>query len=183
MEPQPSPCFLDFEASSLSRESFPIEVAWSLEDGSIESYLISPEGIPTWSDWSRESEKIHGLTRNRLLAEGSPPLLVRLRLEEFLRGKVVYTDAPDFDGQWMTALFAATGDAVQRFELRDSEELFLSMLGTLTPDRPTALIELKAIKATARKNHPLRHRAAWDVEYLMEVWRLSAWRAGLRTRS
>jgi hypothetical protein len=34
--------FLDFEASSLSDESYPVEVAWVFEDGHAESHLIRP---------------------------------------------------------------------------------------------------------------------------------------------
>lgn len=34
--------FVDFEASSLNPDSYPIEVAWSIPDDSIESHLISP---------------------------------------------------------------------------------------------------------------------------------------------
>ena len=40
------PSFIDFEASSLTVKSYPIEVAWNLEDGTIESHLISPAGVP-----------------------------------------------------------------------------------------------------------------------------------------
>ena len=34
--------FLDFEASSLSDDSYPIEVGWAGEDGSTEQHLIRP---------------------------------------------------------------------------------------------------------------------------------------------
>jgi hypothetical protein len=34
--------FLDFEASSLARHSYPIEVAWVFEDGASEAHLIRP---------------------------------------------------------------------------------------------------------------------------------------------
>src|SRR5947209_5891700 len=46
------PPFLDFEASSLRSASYPIEVAWSHPDGSIESHLISPAGLGRCTDWS-----------------------------------------------------------------------------------------------------------------------------------
>jgi hypothetical protein len=41
--------FLDFEASSLGKKSYPIEVAWVFEDGTSESHLIKP--APEWTDW------------------------------------------------------------------------------------------------------------------------------------
>ena len=34
--------FLDFEASSLAKRGYPIEVAWVFEDGRAESHLIRP---------------------------------------------------------------------------------------------------------------------------------------------
>jgi len=49
MDNQALPCFLDFEASSLRDSSHSIEVAWSLEDGVVEAYLIKPAW--DWSDW------------------------------------------------------------------------------------------------------------------------------------
>jgi hypothetical protein len=50
--------FLDFEASSLNKKSFPIEVAWVFQDGRSRSYLIRP--APEWIDWSDEAEEVHG---------------------------------------------------------------------------------------------------------------------------
>lgn len=46
--------FLDFEASSLSKQSYPIEVAWVFEDGRSEEYLIRP--APIWTDWDSAAE-------------------------------------------------------------------------------------------------------------------------------
>lgn len=60
--------FLDFEASSLSKQSYPIEVAWVFEDGRHRSHLIRP--TPEWTDWSHEAEQIHGISRSLLLTEG-----------------------------------------------------------------------------------------------------------------
>ncbi|MEK1875915.1 MAG: transcriptional regulator, partial [Rhizobium altiplani] len=34
--------FLDFEASSLSKHSYPVEIAWVFEDGRSRSFLIKP---------------------------------------------------------------------------------------------------------------------------------------------
>jgi len=39
------------------------------------------------------------------------------------------------------------------------------------------LAKLRAIKEEARRLAPRRHRAAWDVEYLIQVWKLTVWRA------
>ena len=61
--------FLDFEASSLSDESYPIEIGWAGEDGSTEQHLIRP--APGWTDWSATAEAVHRIERDQLLAEGS----------------------------------------------------------------------------------------------------------------
>lgn len=55
------PCFIDFEASSLEHNSYPIEVAWSDADGRIESWLIDTSGVPSWTDWDdRVQQGMHG---------------------------------------------------------------------------------------------------------------------------
>jgi hypothetical protein len=36
------PVFLDFEASSLSKHSYLVEVAWVFEDGRSRSFLVRP---------------------------------------------------------------------------------------------------------------------------------------------
>ena len=60
--------FLDFEASSLGKNGYPIEVAWVFEDGDSESFLISPIG--RWTGWDAAAEAIHGISREQLAAEG-----------------------------------------------------------------------------------------------------------------
>ena len=57
--------FLDFEASSLGKQGYPIEVAWVLSNGEEESHLIRPD--PTWTDWDLKAEAIHGIARDRRL--------------------------------------------------------------------------------------------------------------------
>ena len=74
--------FIDFEASGLSDKSYPIEVAWSIYGGPIESYLISPAGIESWTDWDPVSEKVHGISRSDLLANGLAPPLICHRLTD-----------------------------------------------------------------------------------------------------
>lgn len=168
------PTFLDFEASSLSPDSFPIEVAWNLEDESIESHLISPEGIAAWTDWNSESERVHGISREQLLAHGRPPSFVCDRMNRQLTGKIVYTDAPLFDGMWLAKLFAVC-NRQPAFELRHVDELLVQMVCPEIAGRAWGLMKIVALKQEARKQCPRRHRAAWDVEYLVQLWRLAAY--------
>lgn len=61
--------FLDFEASSLTKHSYPIEIAWVFEDGRSRTFLIRP--APGWTDWSAKAEAIHGISRELLEHEGA----------------------------------------------------------------------------------------------------------------
>lgn len=104
--PDDQPCFLDVEASSLMG-GFPVEVAWCSADlrrGA--TYLIRP--TPAWRrdlGWSAEAESLHGLSYERLHAEGLDPPEVAVRLAEDLRHAVVRSDNATFDGGWLEFLF------------------------------------------------------------------------------
>lgn len=170
LEQASPPVFLDFEASSLASASYPIEVAWSLPDGTIESHLISPAGIERWTDWSAQAERLHGISRTQLLAEGQSPAWICRRLNEQLAGQIVYTDAPEYDQTWLDELFSACWGGAPSFVLASADELLLGMLGPRFPKRADAVRELAAIKDEVRQRLPQRHRARWDVGLLVQLW-------------
>ncbi len=67
---QKGPVFIDFEASSLSEDSWPIEVGISwIEGGRVATHsrLIRPR--PDWfeDDWDVESAKVHRIPRSELI--------------------------------------------------------------------------------------------------------------------
>jgi hypothetical protein len=99
--------FLDFEASSLSEQSYPIEIGWVFADGRSESHLIRP--APRWDDWDAAAEAVHGISRAELLAGGEPHDAVARRMVEALAGHDLYASAPSWDGKWMSALLRAAG--------------------------------------------------------------------------
>ena len=167
------PAFLDFEASSLSLDSYPIEVAWNHEDGSIEDHLISPAHIESWTDWDPEAERIHGIKREEILSRGESPLVICKIMNDQLAGKTVYTDAPQFDGMWLSKLFSAPVNARPEFELRHIDELLVQSICPKAPGRMEGLTKIGALKQEARRQKPSQHRAGWDVEYLVQVWRLA----------
>ena len=70
--------FLDFEASSLGKDSYPIEVAWVFEDGRSETHLIRP--APAWTDWDERAAAIHGILRADLEIHGTAAEVVAARL-------------------------------------------------------------------------------------------------------
>ena len=166
------PAFLDFEASSLASASYPIEVAWSLPDpdGSIESHLISPASISRWTDWSPKAERIHGISQALLRAEGKAPLWICERLNTQLAGQIVYTDDPDYDQVWLMELFSASWGLKPSFTLASVDDLLLSQLDPEGFNRSAALKTLALIKTQVRQRLPQRHRAQWDVAYLIELW-------------
>lgn len=157
------PCFIDFEASSLSDHSYPIEVAWSMPDGSIESHLIKPAW--DWTEWSEAAEKIHGISRKQLQDKGEFAWIVAERMNERLSGiaKIIYCDAPAFDGFWLQRLFEHHRDE-PAFRLAHAEDDLLSK--TFDPN------DLVKYKSAARRVCSPAHRAAADVAYLIELYRL-----------
>jgi len=167
------PFFLDFEASSLSPQSYPIELAWNLSDGTIESYLISPRGIESWTDWDPEAEQIHHISKEVLLSGGQPPAAVCKRVKAQLAGRPVYCDAPSFDGMWLAKLFSVCPNSEPGFELKHIDELLVSMICPARTDRAVGIAKIASLKIEARKRKPLRHRAAWDVDYLIQLWQLA----------
>jgi len=167
------PCFLDFEASSLRDSSYPIEVAWSTEDGSIENHLISPVGISGWTDWSESAERVHGIAREELIKHGQSPAWVARRMNEQLMGRTVYVDATYNDGMWLNRLFEQYGSGPQ-FELRHAEEgLLIPLIVPEVADLTAAYQRLSGLKPVARRRCGDRHhRASDDVCYLVELWKI-----------
>lgn len=102
---QPRLAFLDLEASSLNRDSFPIEIGWVFDDGSGESFLIRPE--PSWVDWSSNAQALHGISMETLLDQGHPASEVADRTTLALRGCLVVSDAPGADQKWLDSLAEA----------------------------------------------------------------------------
>jgi len=111
--------FLDFEASSLAKTSYPIEVAWVFEDGAHESHLIRP--APDWTDWAGEAEAIHHISRAMLERDGIPHEQVAHRMVAALTGHDLLASAPSWDGKWLSVLLRAAGLPRHALRLRDSD--------------------------------------------------------------
>jgi len=115
--------FLDFEASSLSKHSYPVEIAWVFEDGRSRSFLVKPKS--GWTDWSADAEKIHGISRDRLQEEGNDIELVVGELMAELSGHELYASSPSWDGKWLSALLRGGGMSRHALRLRKSDDLFI----------------------------------------------------------
>ena len=168
------PLFIDFEASSLNLDSYPIEVAWSLEDGSIESHLINPYAIDSWLDWDPMAQTLHGLSRNTLSNEGKHPKWVAQRMNEVLADKVLLTNAYEFDLDWCETLFKAADESMC-FTFGDAWHVFglqLNMERTAVSSQ-TVYHQLTQVSEQAWKQvSGEQHRASVDVQQLIEMWEI-----------
>ncbi len=158
--------FLDFEASSLDLESWPVEVGYALSTGPSDAFLLARD--PSWSmaHWDRRSAHVHGISLRDLEAEGLAPDVALERLRVALEGMVVVSDAPEFDRFWLQRLADAAG-APAPFEVLDWE--------TALPTRLRAKT-WRAIVQEAERLSPRTHRAGPDARAMRETWRL-AWDA------
>lgn len=111
--------FLDFEASSLSKRSYPIEVAWVFEDGRSDAHLIKP--APQWDDWDPASEAIHHISRDELLAHGRDHEMVVQTMLNDLAGHDLRASAPSWDGKWLSTLLRASGRPRHSLRLRGTD--------------------------------------------------------------
>lgn len=168
--------FLDFEASSLGKGGFPVEVGWAADDGSEEGHLIRP--APSWEEWNAESEGIHRITVDRLRREGMPHDDVARRMAEVLAGHDLYASAPSWDGQWLNKLLRAAGLTRHALHLRDTDEVHrLAVLSALEKAGVPVGVHrdmLDQVLEDARRSaqqDPPAHRALNDARWELRLWR------------
>lgn len=152
------PAFIDFEASSLDLiASYPIEVGVCLPDGAVHSWLIQPHVL--WHDWSESAERIHGIARERLEAEGVQVSEVAEQLNNLLADEV-YCDAWTFDSFWLHRLFRAAR-VLPGFQLESVSTLLNATQVKRWPAARQSII--------ASEQLPV-HRAANDAVILRKTW-------------
>lgn len=165
--------FLDFEASSLGKHGYPIEVAWVFEDGHAEAHLIRP--APGWTDWDAVSQAIHGIPRATLFEEGEPHDLVAQRMVAALNSHDLLASAPSWDGKWLSVLLRAAGLPRHALRLRGADaalrECIAAMLapGAAPDQREKTVADLLAM-AGGRADGPPAHRALPDAQAERAVW-------------
>jgi len=173
--------FLDFEASSLSKQSFPVEVGWIFEDGRTRSCLIRP--APDWTDWSTGAEAIHGISREQLEREGVPVEIVARTMLETLSTHELYATAPSWDGKWLSVLLRAGGLPRHALRLKKSDDAFLAaarqILGNGYPQQQLAQLVMDVIDRTEPPSPS--HRALPDAT--LELVRLKLVRDMARERA
>lgn len=149
---------IDFEASSLDENSYPIEVGLAVvRFGAIESWSSLIRATREWvkrEAWSRRSEQVHRISREMLTeaaASSAVAAELNLRTDGFDQ---VYCDGGSYDAHWLQELFAEA-DTHPSFRLAD-----LGFLVSL--DRRDRY--LQALSATTAP-----HRAEADARRLAEA--------------
>lgn len=165
-------CILDIEASGLSCKSYPIEIAWKTEDGTSDSFLITPH--ERWTHWSEEAEKgFHHIPRETLFTDGISLQDACIRLNQALRGKTVYSDNAQFDNLWLDDLFHFAGNGLRPlFTLRQVNAIYYHM-GSRDKVR-----EFNSLLST----HSPKHRALSDCDRFIQTLN-QLWPQGLRNKS
>lgn len=97
--------FIDFEASGIAPDSYPIEVAVVFPGGEYQA-LIKPASY--WEHWSYDAQDMHGLSREQLASEGQSPLAVAQEMNHLFDGKTLCSDNPA-DCFWLDVLYEAAG--------------------------------------------------------------------------
>jgi hypothetical protein len=173
------PVFIDIEASSLSSSSYPIEIAWNDQEGNIESYLISPAAIKSWTDWSAKAEKIHGISQDTLIEQGKSPTWVAQTVHQKLSKKVAYSDNPDYDAYWLEELFKKSVGLSLDIKVKSIDALLTTILTAKSIEPKQVIFAIKILKQQAKQQMPPQHRAASDVRYLLHLYRLALQSTGL----
>jgi hypothetical protein len=161
------PIFLDFEASSLSKTSYPIEVGWVDATGEGESLLIRPP--VDWTDWDDSAEAIHGITRAVLLEQGIEVGEVCRRLIALWEQGPVYASAPSWDGAWLSRLLRAGGHPRHLLRLIDSDEAFGEAARQAGIPESAIAGRIAAARDAAAENG-VAHRAQADARREWSIW-------------
>jgi hypothetical protein len=174
---------IDIEASGF--DGFPIEFGWCDQDGNGESHLIRPPW--NWVNWDIRAERIHGISRELLAAQGEPHEAVAQLIADMLmrcrrQHVVVASDNPKYDCEWFGMLLRRA-DIQDRVHLVDVAELYALAVKHLFVGLPEdchpeftaahrqaeiqgeAIIQAAKVQVTGRP----KHRAAADARRLRDI--------------
>jgi hypothetical protein len=159
---------IDFEASCLPSfgRSWPIEVGvCDVDDGRVWSWLIRP---PTgWKmGWDPQAESKHGISRERLEAEGIDAASVYANLIDLTPRYRLLSDS-DLDQGWVDTLAAAIGKP-SPFVIDNARDLYDQLSGAGPFLEWSDVHEAEQV---AHRRFPTVHRAGADAQRLAEVIR------------
>ena len=154
--------FLDFEASGLGPQSWPIElgVSWITPDLKVETYanLIKPSDDWAEDEWSPVSADAHGIPRRDLDTAPSVDVVARDFLT-ILGDRIALSDAPGFERFWLETLLEAA-QLVNTVEIRDFD-------GTTFQTFPPTVMDHLYPQMT---RGGAVHRAGADSVRMAQIW-------------
>ncbi|MGY0484315.1 3'-5' exonuclease [Endobacter medicaginis] len=146
--------FLDFEASGLSYDSYPISVGVCfLHSHSTFYRVIRPH--TRWTHWDPAAESIHGLGRDWIEIHGQAADQVARELLEWLDGSEIFVDLSTMDGFWFERLVDTIYE--RRPEL-NSVPAVCEMLALLN------CRHLGEVRRDVSLRHPRTHNALEDAQ-------------------
>lgn len=166
--PAPPPLFIDFEASGLHADSFPVEIGWCdpVDLNAGRDHLIKPTAAWLATRWDSAAERIHGIDRERLCEHGKPPTTVVKALREAAVGHRLYSDNVGHDERWLISLCRAA-----RFQLSDDFKVWCANI--LFRDLAARHgLNLAEVTRHAKQSAPITHKAADDARHLATVYRI-----------
>jgi DNA polymerase III epsilon subunit-like protein len=98
--------FIDFEASGIASDSYPIEVVAVVSSNTTFHALIRP--VSYWAFWSFDAQDMHGISRDDLNRSGIDTVVLAGHLNQLLSGQVLCSDSPQ-DRFWLDTLYEAAG--------------------------------------------------------------------------
>jgi len=154
---------IDFEASGLGKESYPIEVAWGDARNSVTSFLLNPQKMDNWTDWDPRSLEFHHIPREKLIKKGEDPKRIAEIMVKELAGKTLYSDEPRYDKMWKDRLLRDSGYDPELIRIKNLKYFLNKMIKATSPKMKfTDLLE----EFSAKTKIP--HRAGADVSWLFE---------------
>lgn len=108
--------FIDFEASGIAPDSYPVEVAVVSRNTSFNS-LIKPARYCT--HWSFDAQDMHGICQDQLHQQGDPANAVTRHMNQLFSGQILCSDSPQ-DSFWLYVLYEAA-DLMPAFQLKPLE--------------------------------------------------------------
>jgi hypothetical protein len=146
--------------------SYPIEIGIAdVDEGTVRSWLVRPDGA--WLadlNWDPAAENVHGISRDRLDAEGLPREQVAREVLEAVDGRLVLSDYPEFEMFWLSRLVG------RRFPygIHNAWKVAEQVAGGGRIGSAAASLAL----AKAKQRFPVEHRAGDDAMRMAETIRI-----------
>lgn len=162
----PPPLFIDFEASDLGQQGYPIEIGWADPNGDAAGYLIRPAANWFSRPWSEKAQALHGIERATITKFGMAPDIAAHLLSRAASGRRLYSDDVGHDECWLALLLDAA-------KVTRTSDLKIWCANILFRDLARQHdIPLEPVEALARAGCPAVHRAEYDARHLAAIYRV-----------